>query len=139
MAKKFALPLLAFAALAIAPLGQAQAQSAGDIVVKAPANLTLDSEKDWFKLRRQDEKLRKQVADREKRVAREERNVAKQQRSVADAQKRLDREQSRLSKAERNLSREMSRRQSDSQELAKVQERMIAMGGVRAIKSAPQR
>lgn len=139
MAKKFALPLLAFAALAAAPVAHVQAQAPGDIVVKAPGNMSLESEKEWFKLRSQDEKLRKQIADREKRVAREERNVAKQRRSVADAQKRLDREQSRLSSAERNLSREMSRRQSDSQELAKVQERMIAMGGVRAIKSAPKR
>ncbi|MGY6550314.1 MAG: hypothetical protein ACXIT4_00270 [Erythrobacter sp.] len=139
MNRIFALPLLAFAALAIAPLAPAQAQSPGDIVVKAPSNLTLESEKEWFKLRSEDQKLRKQVADREKRVAREQSNVSKQQRSVDNAQKRLAREQSRLDKAESKLSREVSRHQSDRQDLAKVQDRMIEMGGVRAIKSAPRR
>ncbi len=139
MAKIFALPLVAFAALAIAPLAPVQAQSPGDIVVKAPGNMTLESEKEWFKLRSDDEKLRKQIVDREKRVAREQAKVAKQQRSVADAQKRLSREQSRLDKAESKQSREVSRHQSDRQDLAKVQERMLEMGGVRAIKSAPRR
>jgi septal ring factor EnvC (AmiA/AmiB activator) len=139
MAKKFALPLLAFAFLALTPAAQAQTQSPGDIVIKAPSNLTVQNEREWTKLKRDYEKLNKQIVDREKRVARERANAAKQQKRVADAQKRLSREQSRLQGNERNLSREMSRLQSDVQDRAKVQGRMIEMGGERAVQSSQPR
>ena len=139
MAKKFALPLIAFAFLALAPAAQAQTQAPENIVIKAPSNLTVQNESEWTKLKRDYEKLNKQIIDREKRVARERAAAAKQQKRVADAQKRLDREQSRMSKTERNLSREMSRLQSDVQDRAKVQGRMFEMGGERAVQSPQPR
>lgn len=132
--QKFIFPLVVFAAFAVSPAAQAQAQAQahGNIIIEAPRNLTVQNERDWNRLKNQNQKIAGQLSDREKRVTRERANITRQQRRVADAQKRLSREQSRLDKHARNLSRELSRLQSDRQDFAQVQDRMIEMGGVRA-------
>ncbi|WP_340588101.1 hypothetical protein [Erythrobacter alti] len=113
------------AAIASAPLFALTAPvAAQQITVTAPSDLDGDEQRDWERLERQANRLAERIVDRQG-------TVLDEQREVANAQERLARAEANLREEERELERATDRLAQAREELDRVEDRMLAMGGQR--------
>jgi len=99
---------------------------AQQIVVTAPAQMSEEQNREWSSLEKKANRLAERITDREGKVLDE-------QGEVASAQAKLAKAESQLREEERELERANDRLADARQDLDKIQERMIALGGSKTV------
>lgn len=119
--KIFSSSALVLATLAM-PAAPAIAQN---ITVSAPANMDEDRARDWARLERDASRMAERITDREG-------DLAEEERELANAQERLARAEAHLRDEERERDRAAERLAQSRDELARLEARMVAIGGTPA-------